>query len=48
MTPDQVDDINFQHPADIGEDRRGLACRGGFGDGGNRVAHAALMRCDSV
>ena len=48
MTPDQVDDINPQDLADIGEDRRGLTRRGRFGDGGNWVAHAALMRCDSV
>jgi hypothetical protein len=42
MAPDQVDDIHAQHLADIGEDRRGLACRGSFGDGGNRVGHAGL------
>ena len=39
MAPDQVDHLDAQHLADIREDRRGLACRGGFGDGGNRVGH---------
>jgi hypothetical protein len=43
MAPDQVDDIDPQHLADIGKDRRGLSRRSGFGDGRNRVAHDSLM-----